>query len=520
MRLHVIVAIGIENAELHRIHADEVRELVHLALDRKIHRGDAEATHRGRRRAIGEHAIDVAIDIGDRVRAGQMRGAFDGSVAGEPRIGAAVEIGADLSRNDAAVAHHAILDVDALGAAGRAVPHLFLAPKHIAHGTPGQHRAENGERLGDRIHLAAKSAADRSADEVKGVRRHVKNLGAGVDREEEGLRRCVDDIAPVGVGCCDRAVGLGRRMLDRRHLVALFQHVIGLTETALDVAKAQFLMIVFVVVGEGVFGIGLVDDRRAWLQGFLDIEHRGQRFVIDAYPRHCFISFARAVCDHGNDRLAFVTHLVNGKRGLVVNAEVDEAEQGVEIARHIGAADDPADARRAFRVRRIDAAQPRMRMRAADDLQMQHALQLVIVEIGRGARDVSEHVLPLRSLADFLQVVVALVGEDVLAQFQHGFRPLRAGPSARSSGKHGVDDRLIAGAPADIPGDGLDNLGAGRRGIAIEQSLRGHQHARRAVAALGREVVRESALQGVQIRSVLQSVQRLDRASRHGLGKR
>src|SRR3954469_18360340 len=33
MRLHVTVAIGIEDAELHRIHADEVRELVHLALD-------------------------------------------------------------------------------------------------------------------------------------------------------------------------------------------------------------------------------------------------------------------------------------------------------------------------------------------------------------------------------------------------------------------------------------------------------------------------------------------------------
>ena len=31
-----------------------------------------------------------------------------------------------------------------------------------------------------------------------------------------------------------------------------------------------------------------------------------------------------------------------------------------------------------------------------------------------------EHVLALRALADFLQIVVALVGEDVLAQFQHG----------------------------------------------------------------------------------------------------
>ena len=40
-----------------------------------------------------------------------------------------------------------------------------------------------------------------------------------------------------------------------------------------------------------------------------------------------------------------------------------------------------------------------------------------------------EHVLPLRTLADFLQIVVALVGEDVLAQFQHGvFLYARARP--------------------------------------------------------------------------------------------
>jgi hypothetical protein len=52
-------------------------------------------------------------------------------------------------------------------------------------------------------------------------------------------------------------------MLDRRHLVALFEDVIGLGEAALDVAEAQFLVIVDVVIDEGVLGIGLVDDGRA-----------------------------------------------------------------------------------------------------------------------------------------------------------------------------------------------------------------------------------------------------------------
>src|SRR4029078_10610922 len=129
--LHVAVAIGVEDAELHRVDADEMRELVHLAFDRKVHGRDAEAAHRGGRRAVGEYAIDVAVDVGDRVGARQMCGAFDGSIAREPGIGAAVEIGADLARDDAAVAHHAILDVDALGAARRTVLHLLLAPARI-----------------------------------------------------------------------------------------------------------------------------------------------------------------------------------------------------------------------------------------------------------------------------------------------------------------------------------------------------------------------------------------------------
>jgi hypothetical protein len=44
----------------------------------------------------------------------------------------------------------------------------------------------------------------------------------------------------------------------------------------------------------------------------------------------------------------------------------------------------------------------------------------MIVVIGRGASDVPEHILPLRRLADLVQVIVAFVGEDVLAEFQHG----------------------------------------------------------------------------------------------------
>ncbi len=196
--------------------------------------------------------------------------------------------------------------------------------------------------------------------------------------------------------------------------------MVGPGEAAVGVAEAQLLVIVDVVIDERVLRIGIVDHGRAGLQGVLDVEHRRQRLVVDPHFRHRLIGLARTVRDDGDDRLALVAHLVDRERRLVVLAEIDQAEQGVEVARHIGAADDPAHAGERSASAGVDAAQARMGMRAADHLQMQHALQLVVVEIGRGARDMPEHVLPLRCLADFLQIVVALVGEDVLAQFQHG----------------------------------------------------------------------------------------------------
>ena len=115
------------------------------------------------------------------------------------------------------------------------------------------------------------------------VRRHVDDLRRGVEREEKGLGRGVDDEAAVGVRRRDRAVGLGRRVLDRRHLIALLEHMVGLREAALDVAVAQLLVIVFAVIFESVLRIGRVDHRRARLERLLDVEHRRQLLVGDAH---------------------------------------------------------------------------------------------------------------------------------------------------------------------------------------------------------------------------------------------
>ena len=60
-----------------------------------------------------------------------------------------------------------------------------------------------------------------------------------------------------------------------------------------------------------------------------------------------------------------------------------------------------------------------MVVRAAQHLEVKEALEGVVVEEPRAAGDVAEDVLTLGGLADLDQVVVALVGEDLLAELEH-----------------------------------------------------------------------------------------------------
>src|SRR4029079_14236453 len=83
-------------------------------------------------------------------------------------------------------------------------------------------------------------------------------------------------------------------------------------------------------------------------------------------------------------------------------------------------------------------------------------------------------------------------------------------------GQDGVDDRLVAGAAADVSRNRVDHVGAGRRRVAVEQRLRGHHHAGRAEAALRGEVLHERGLDRVQARAAFQPVRGLDRAARDG----
>ena len=148
-------------------------------------------------------------------------------------------------------------------------------------------------------------------------------------------------------------------------------------------------MIVFAVIFEGVLRIGRINRRRPRLDRLLDVEHRRQLVVGDAYQRHRFQRGAFGGGDKAEDRLALVAHDVGCERRLVVFAELDEAQQRVEIDRHVGGANDALDAGRARRSRIVDRADARMRVRAAQDFQVQQIGEAVIVVVGRRAGDMA-----------------------------------------------------------------------------------------------------------------------------------
>src|SRR5688572_16757398 len=77
----------------------------------------------------------------------------------------------------------------------------------------------------------------------------------------------------------------------------------------------------------------------------------------------------------------------------------------------------------------------------------------------------------------------------------------------------GLEDLLIPRAPAKIPRDGLLDSFPRRILFMLQQRLRGHENARRAVAALGGAKVGKRGLQGVQLGAARQALHRVDRAA-------
>src|SRR5262245_30845166 len=77
---------------------------------------------------------------------------------------------------------------------------------------------------------------------------------------------------------------------------------------------------------------------------------------------------------------------------------------------------------------------------------------------------------------------------------------------------NGFDDVHVAGASAQVSGNGLADLGLARARVARQKRHAGHHHARGAVAALQAVLLPEALLDGMQLAALLQPLDRFQLA--------
>ena len=217
--------------------------------------------------------------------------------------------------------------------------------------------------------------------------------------------------------------------------------MIGFPKRLLDIAVAQLLVVVLAVIDELVVGIGFVDHRRARCDCLFDIEHVRENFPLDADLVRGGTGLLFGIRDDGRDRLALVGNLVGAEHGLVIEAEVEQAQQGIQIDRDIATKQHATHAGHAFGFGRIDRTNARMMVGTAGAAQVQQSVELMVVVVRRATGDMTKDVLAPCRLANDVEVVVALVGKNFLAKFNGHL--VTSDASCRRPGSNGWQHREL-----------------------------------------------------------------------------
>ena len=422
-------------------------------------------------------------------------------------------VGADrqdlaLLRGRDLAAHHVV--------AGEAGAHEVLeAVLHPLHGLADHQRGhDRADVAGVDRHLVAEAAADVRRDHPDLV------LGQPGDQRVDGPVR-VRGLAggpqrelpadPLVVG--DAAAGLHRSRVDARVDDVLGDDHVGAGEDRLGRRLVAGLPVEAVVVGLPLEVVA--DHRGVRREGGAYVDHRRQGVVLHVDQLERVARRVAVLGHHERDLLALEPDLVGGEHGLHVVGQ--GGHPGQPLSGQVGAGDDRLHLGVGQRGGRVDADDPGMGDGRAQDREVQHPGQLDVVDVAAHPADearvlLAEHpAVPDRRLVvvDPLEVLAGFGrGHDVLPTVSVsacgvglGVGLGVRGPVAarvRGGPLHRAHDRGVAGAAADLSGDGLaDRLLAGVR-VAVEQRPRRHQHARGAEAALQPVAAHEALLDGVE----------------------
>ena len=301
--------------------------------------------------------------------------------------------------------------------------------------------------------------------ELPGLRVEVGDDAARLERRRVAAR--VDDVAAHdGVGLGERAVG--------GLLVA------GLPRRAREVVALA--------------GLVVADQRRVGVERLARVDDRRQRLVLDVDQRQRVVGRVLVGRDHERDLLALEADLVAREHGLRVVGDRRHPRQAERL--EVLGGDDRGDVRVRERRRGVDRDDPRVRVRAAQHRAVDHPRQPDVVEVGALAADEARVLLALQP-AEADRALGRRAGKvlDVAMLMPPGV----GGGFVLGRPADRADDVLVAGAAADRAGDRGADLLLGRVRVLVEQRARGHQHPRRAEAALQRVQLVEALLDRVEL---------------------
>jgi hypothetical protein len=284
-------------------------------------------------------------------------------------------------------------------ARGSTTRELLLARPAPLHRPPGLQREQRADRVGRRVDLAAETAADRPADELELVQRHLEVRRDNAHREVHRLRARIDRQPAVGLGHGDADLRLHRHLLDRLRPVHALNDRVRLVERPVDIALANAAVVVRAVVRIDVAPLmdlrslrverqPHVEQRLALLELNLDRLDRGLRGLL------------RLGGDDG-DRLALVADVVLREQRLV-GGDAETFEVAVDVLGHVGVRDHGVHALHRLRLRGVEPRDGGMVVRRAERLRPERLADANVVDEARPPRDVRDAVVTREACADGL----------------------------------------------------------------------------------------------------------------------
>ncbi len=368
--------------DLGRVLADVPRERVDRAFDDVGRLGPPGPADRVRRRLVGHDAgelvpvalrvvgahVDPAPELGDPRREElEVRAHVGQLLHPEPQ-----ELPLLGGRHLDVVDHPATLRRD--GVAHRTV----FDPLDRSPGPSGEREAERLLRVD--VELGAERPTDVGGDDPELVLGDPGGARQGDPGDVRDLRRGPQgELAHRGHHGGERAARLDRARRDPRSLVPeLEPHRRGV-EHALVAAAAVAPM------HHGVGPELVVHERGAVLGPLLEVEDGGELFVLDGDDLGRVVGLAARLGDDHRHPVTLEPRLVLRERpvirGLDVLGDRPDHRQGAgPLARQVGAAPGPDHARHLQRLRDVDLLDARVRERAPDDGEVEHAGDRQVVD--------------------------------------------------------------------------------------------------------------------------------------------